>query len=334
MVCEQANRAGQITFHLSKIQNTDDISDPHLSMRSIVSIRPDNLRCDNSVHSVDWSMSRLTFPSTRLYSPTRNLSRWKDFRYDTFFLRACLPRLVGVSSILPLRWPVHEQGRWVSYNALWTRLMKNTGILLLLWFLPAVSANAQTIRWGPSKTVQFPVPHPPEFELSVKRIAFGEPSGNCASDATELVDRMILPDFQQNQMDVIERQALDQIMAEHNFNQSAYADASSAARLGKILGPSALIIVNINTCRAEQIPLYEDEKNFSGGITRILISKTRFSMEGSIRVVNLTTGQVLGSHNFESKPEKSNTSQNGQPEFPPIDVVKDSAMQANQAPDA
>jgi hypothetical protein len=139
---------------------------------------------------------------------------------------------------------------------------------------------------------------------------------------------MVLPDFQQNHMDVIERQALDQIMAEHNFNQSMYADPASAARMGRILGPSALVIVNVNNCTSEQIPLYADEKNFNGSVSRVLISKTRFTLEGSVRVVNLTTGQILGSHNFESKPEKSNKSRTGQPEFPPLDEVKDSAMQA------
>ena len=188
--------------------------------------------------------------------------------------------------------------------------------------------NAQFIKWGPDKTVQLIVTHPPQFGLTVKRVAFGQPGGSCANDAGELTDRMILPDFQQHQMDVIERQALDQIMAEHNLNQSGYVDPGSAARLGKILGPSALIIVSVNNCSSERLPLYNDQKNFNGVITRTFISKTRFSLEGSIRVVDLTTGQILGSHNFESKPEKTNEAQNGQPEFPPEDVVKDDAMQA------
>jgi hypothetical protein len=203
-----------------------------------------------------------------------------------------------------------------------------TGILAGTLLALAISASAQFFQ-SPPKTVGLEIPRPPQFGLTVKRIAFGQPgSGPCAAEAGELVDRMILPDFQQNQMDVIEREALNQIMAEHNLNQSGNVDTSGAAKLGTILGPSALVIVNVNNCSHEQQPLFEDQKNeLNGRVTRIFISKTRYSLEGSIRVVDLTTGQVMGSHNFESKPQNQNSSESGQPEYPPIDELKDSAMQ-------
>jgi hypothetical protein len=189
--------------------------------------------------------------------------------------------------------------------------------------------SAQFIKFSQEKSVAVHIFHSPQFELNVRRVAFGKPGGGCIAEATELIDRMILPDFQQNQIDVVERQALDQIMAEHNFNQSTYADSGSAAQLGKILGPSALIIVNVNSCRSEQIPLYNDRQNYlNNSVVRTLISKTRYSLEGSLRIVDLTTGKILGSHNFEAKPEKTNEAQNGQPEYPPVDEVKDGAMEA------
>jgi len=204
-----------------------------------------------------------------------------------------------------------------------------TLFLVMLFGAVSVGANAQFIRFSQEKSVDINIFHAPQFELNVRRVAFGKPSGSCADEATELVDRMILPDFQQNQIDVVERQALDQIMAEHNFNQSSYADTSSAAQLGRILGPSALIIVNVNSCRSEQLPLYEDRRNMlNNAPVRIFISKSRYTLEGSLRVVDLTTGKILGSHNFESKPEKQTESESGQPEYPPVDVVKDSALDA------
>lgn len=207
--------------------------------------------------------------------------------------------------------------------------MRTIGVVILLWLSFVALANGQFIKFGTDKTVVLTVSRPPQAPLVVKRVAFGDPRGACADEAIELVDRMILPDFQQNQMDVVERQALDQIMAEHNFNQTSAVDPQSATQLGKILGPSALIIVNVNTCRSEQIPLVNTQKNmFDNSITRTFISKTRYSLEGSVRTVDLTTGKILGSHDFESKPEKTNQSNQGQPEFPPIDEVKDSAMQA------
>jgi hypothetical protein len=188
--------------------------------------------------------------------------------------------------------------------------------------------NAQFIKWGADKTVQLSVMHPPQFGLTVRRVAFGQPGGSCANLGGELIDRIILPDFHSHQLNVIERQALDQIMAEHNFNHTMYADAGSAAQLGKILGPSALIIVSVDNCSPDQQQLYNDQKNFNGSITRAYISRTRYALEGSVRVVDLTTGQVIGSHNFEAKPERENQSTTGVAEFPATDEIKDMALEA------
>ena len=44
---------------------------------------------------------------------------------------------------------------------------------------------------------------------------------------------------------VIERKMLDKIIAEQNFSNSDRADASSAAKLGKILGVDAIVIGSI-----------------------------------------------------------------------------------------
>lgn len=200
--------------------------------------------------------------------------------------------------------------------------------LMILGLLPYPQTYAQFFRMGPPATVPVMVSHPPQFGLTVKRVAFGQPGGSCSGEGNELVDRIILPDFQQNNMDVIERQALNQIMSEHNFTQTMYADPNNAAQLGRILGPSALIIVTVNNCSPSQAPLFNDQRNvLNNQVVRTFISKTRYSLEGSIRIVNLTTGQITGSHNFQSSKEQSNQSQQGQPEYPPVDEVKDQAMQ-------
>jgi len=198
---------------------------------------------------------------------------------------------------------------------------------VMIWACSGLLVYAQLFRIGPDKTVPVVVSHAPQSGLSVKRIAFGQPGGSCPGEANELVDRMILPDFQRNSMEVIERQALNQIMSEHNFSQTMYADPTSAAQLGRILGPSALIIVTVNNCSSSQLPLFNDQNMFNGAVVRTFVSKTRYSLEGALRVVDLTTGQILGSHNFQSSKEKSNQSQQGQPEYPPVDEVKDDAMQ-------
>src|SRR5215472_7424203 len=41
---------------------------------------------------------------------------------------------------------------------------------------------------------------------------------------------------------IIERKALDKILAEQNFNNSNRADPSSAAKIGKLLGVDAIVV--------------------------------------------------------------------------------------------
>jgi len=205
--------------------------------------------------------------------------------------------------------------------------MKAVLILAMFSMTSPSLAHAQFFRLTPPKSVPVSINLAPQFGLTVKRVAFGNPEGSCSSQATELIDSKILPVFQQGGMEVVERQALDQIMSEHHFGQSGYEDPNSVAQLGRILGPSALIIVSVNTCSSQQLPLFNDQRNFlNNQVVRVFISKTRYSLEGSLRVVNLTTGQIIGSHSFQSHQEKSNNSTDGQPEFPPADEVKDAAM--------
>ena len=205
--------------------------------------------------------------------------------------------------------------------------MKAISKVALLCIFTGVSAYAQFFSLGPPKTLPLIVSHPPQFGLTVKRAAFGNPEGTCPNQADDLIDSKLIPIFQQGGIDVVERQALSQIMSENRFGQSGYENPNSVAQLGRILGPSALIIVSVNTCSSSQQPLFNDQRNLiNNTVVRTFISKTRYSLEGSVRVVDLTTGQILGSHGFQSHPEQQNQSQQGQPEFPPVDEVKDKAM--------
>lgn len=204
--------------------------------------------------------------------------------------------------------------------------MKKALLLVVFVLVCASSGNAQFFSFL-DKTVPLRIDHPPQIVLTVKRVAFGQPHGMCSDVASELVDRMVLPDFQQMQVDVIERHSLEHIMSAHHFDESMYAEGRSPFQLGKILGPSALIIINLNTCNPDRDALHTDDKKSNGTVVRTFISKTRYTLVGSVRVVDLTTGQIMGSQNFESRPEQVRQSQSGPPEFAPVDMVKEQAMQ-------
>src|ERR1035437_5497851 len=59
--------------------------------------------------------------------------------------------------------------------------------------------------------------------------------------ADMLVDRLV----NDGKYSVIERKALDKLITEQNFSNSDRADPSSAARIGKLLGVSAIVIGSI-----------------------------------------------------------------------------------------
>ena len=107
----------------------------------------------------------------------------------------------------------------------------------LFLFFSTTFAHPQFSWLSPPKTISIEIVEPPHFGLMVKRVAFGNPEGMCAAMGNDLIDSRILPVFQQRGMEVIERQALNQMMSEYNFSQSGYEDPNSIAQIGKILGP-------------------------------------------------------------------------------------------------
>ena len=62
-----------------------------------------------------------------------------------------------------------------------------------------------------------------------------------------IADLMVTNLVKDGSYSVIERKALDKIMAEQNFSNSDRANPTSAAKLGKLLGVDAIIVGSITT---------------------------------------------------------------------------------------
>ncbi len=109
-----------------------------------------------------------------------------------------------------------------------------------------------------------------------------------------LVDRLV----KGGQYSVIERKALDKVLAEQNFSNSDRADPSSAARLGRVLGVDAIIIGSVTQ-------FGRDDKTTSvgggalGGIGRkygiggISKRESKAVVQISARLINTETAEVL-----------------------------------------
>ena len=113
---------------------------------------------------------------------------------------------------------------------------------------------------------------------------------------------------------IIERRALDKIMAEQNFSNSDRADATSAAKIGKMLGVDAILVGSITQ-------FGNDTKNTNiggvgGGLGRVGLGgvgrKESKAIVGlSARLINVDTGEILAVAEGLGESKRSSTSLTG-----------------------
>jgi curli biogenesis system outer membrane secretion channel CsgG len=110
---------------------------------------------------------------------------------------------------------------------------------------------------------------------------------------------------------VIERQALDKILAEQNFSNSDRANPVSAAKIGKLLGVDAIIVGSITEFGDET-----QNKNIGGGggnwhgfgAGGFGHKKTKAIVGISARLVDIDTGEILGVAEGKGESSRSSTS--------------------------
>lgn len=110
---------------------------------------------------------------------------------------------------------------------------------------------------------------------------------------------------------VIERKALDKIMAEQNFSNSDRANPNSAAKLGKILGVDAIIIGSITQFGGEKknVGAGGGGGGFGGfGLGGFHHSKTKANVGIDARIVNIDTAEILGVAEGKGESSRESTS--------------------------
>jgi curli biogenesis system outer membrane secretion channel CsgG len=113
---------------------------------------------------------------------------------------------------------------------------------------------------------------------------------------------------------IIERKALDKIMAEQNFSNSQRADPTSAAKLGKLLGVDAIIVGSITQFGNET-----KKTNIGGGgggwnrfgVGGVGHSNSKANVGITARIVNVDTGEILGVAEGAGQSSRSSTSMLG-----------------------
>lgn len=196
--------------------------------------------------------------------------------------------------------------------------MSKVLLILLIGTVFIINASAQGLDALFNPTINVKLTHPPGLGLKIDNVIFNPATGDCTD---QIIDALI-SDFVPNGVEVIERNNLQMILAEQDFNFSGYVDQKTAASIGKIIGPSAMITVKVLRCHTEiKDNLYVDEKHYnsktkSNYIARAYIARTTVYLKASIQTTDLTTGRIFTARVLEYSPSRENKSYDGRPEAP------------------
>src|SRR5258708_32204847 len=99
---------------------------------------------------------------------------------------------------------------------------------------------------------------------------------------------------------VIERKALDKVLAEQNFSNSDRADSNTAAKLGRILGVDAIVIGSITQFGRDDKSTNVGGGGFGGitgryGISGVGHKESKAVLGITGRIINVETARILAS---------------------------------------
>jgi curli biogenesis system outer membrane secretion channel CsgG len=113
---------------------------------------------------------------------------------------------------------------------------------------------------------------------------------------------------------VIERKRLDAILAEQNFSEQNFSNSERAdpsaktlAQIGKVLGVKYLVVGSVTKFKTEQ-----SNKSFSGGgygsafgVGSVGTSKGKANVAITVRVIDVTTGEIMASAKGDGTSKRS-----------------------------
>lgn len=182
----------------------------------------------------------------------------------------------------------------------------------------AMPAQAQFWSELANPKVEVTLVHPPGLGLKVERLAFA-PSRDLNS--RELADALTADLVQSRQVEVVDRAHLDAVLKEQELGASGYVEPATIAKLGKLLGPSVLVIVNVNRSDVSRNQASKEERSTDYKTKQEVVrlkrtSITSLDFSATVQVVDLSTGRVFGAQRLEDAPSLSNTSYEGFPAYP------------------
>jgi curli biogenesis system outer membrane secretion channel CsgG len=185
-----------------------------------------------------------------------------------------------------------------------------------------IPASAQTATPSTSATAPAAAPSGPKKRVAVLNFDYGTVKteviqlfGSDQDVGKGISDLLVQKLVQDGQFSVIERNAIDKVLAEQNFSNSDRADANTAAKIGKVLGVDAIITGSITQ-------FGRDDKHtnvgggghsnpWTGGFGKLGISKSKAIVNVSARIVDVNTGEILVAVTGSGESERNGTSIGG-----------------------
>jgi curli biogenesis system outer membrane secretion channel CsgG len=136
------------------------------------------------------------------------------------------------------------------------------------------------------------------FDYGTVRTVVASIFGTDQDVGKGITDLMVQKLVQDGKYRVIERAALDKIIAEQNFNNSDRADASSASKIGRILGVDTIILGSITKFGRDDKQIGGvggGHSGWTGALAGVGKKESKAVVAITARLVNTTTGEILAS---------------------------------------
>ena len=191
------------------------------------------------------------------------------------------------------------------------------------------SAPAKAPEKAPEPVAETPPPPPPppppqatstsrkkrvavfDFDYGTVRSGVAALFGSDIDVGKGIADLLVKHLVKDGTYSVIERKALDKILAEQNFSNSDRANPTSAAKLGKLLGVDAIIVGSITQFGNEtkNTNVGGGGGGFGGfGVGGFSKKKTKAIVTLDARIVDIDTAEILGVADGKGESKRESTS--------------------------
>jgi curli biogenesis system outer membrane secretion channel CsgG len=153
-----------------------------------------------------------------------------------------------------------------------------------------------------------------DFDYATVQTASAAVFGTNVDIGKGIVDLLVTGLVKDGSFSVIERKALDKILAEQNFSNSNRADPNSAAKIGRLLGVDAIVEGSITEFGNET-----KKRNIGGGggnwggfgLGGIGHSNSKANVALTARIINIDTGEIMAVADGTGQSSRSSTSMLG-----------------------